>query len=55
MKDPSRFGGLHYFFPVPIIEIVEVVRGDKTSDRTFQQLCQYCREIKKTPIRCKVG
>jgi len=53
MNDPSRFGGLHYFFPVPKVEIVEVVKGEKTSDSTFQKLCFYCREIKKIPIRCK--
>ncbi|KAI6209624.1 hypothetical protein M3Y96_00240500 [Aphelenchoides besseyi] len=53
MKEPSRFGGLHYFFPVPISEIVEVVKADKTSEQTFNKLVQYTKEIKKIPIRCK--
>ncbi|KAI6205552.1 hypothetical protein M3Y94_00805300 [Aphelenchoides besseyi] len=53
MKEPSRFGGLHYFFPVPISEIVEVVKADKTSEQTFHKLVQYTKEIKKIPIRCK--
>lgn len=54
MKDPTRFGGLHYFFPVPMIEIVEVVKGDQTSDSTFHRLCEYTKEIGKIPSRCKV-
>jgi 3-hydroxyacyl-CoA dehydrogenase len=54
MKDPSRFGGLHFFYPVPINEIVEVIKGENTSDNTFHRLVEFCREIKKIPIRCKV-
>ncbi|KAI6173333.1 hypothetical protein M3Y98_01070300 [Aphelenchoides besseyi] len=45
MKEPSRF--------VPISEIVEVVKADKTSEQTFNKLVQYTKEIKKIPIRCK--
>lgn len=55
MKDPSRFGGLHFFYPVPTNKIVEVIKGEKTSDRTLESLCEYCQNIKKIPIRCKVN
>ena len=32
--DPSRFVGMHFFYPVDRMELVEVIRGEKTSDET---------------------
>ena len=49
-KRPDRFGGLHFFNPVPLMKLVEVVRGLSTSDETHQQLMAFSRAIGKEPI-----
>jgi 3-hydroxybutyryl-CoA dehydrogenase len=49
-KRPDRFGGLHFFNPVPLMKLVEVVRGLSTSDDTHQQLMGFSRAIGKEPI-----
>ena len=49
-KRPDRFGGLHFFNPVPLMKLVEVVRGLSTSDDTHAQLMAFSRAIGKEPI-----
>jgi len=49
-KRPDRFGGLHFFNPVPLMKLVEVVRGLTTSDATHATLMDYARAIGKEPI-----
>ena len=49
-KRPDRFGGLHFFNPVPLMKLVEVVRGLTTSNETHQALMDYSRKIGKEPI-----
>ncbi|HXT71931.1 MAG TPA: 3-hydroxybutyryl-CoA dehydrogenase [Vicinamibacterales bacterium] len=49
-KRPDRFGGLHFFNPVPLMKLVEVVRGLSTSDATHAALMDYSRAIGKEPI-----
>jgi 3-hydroxybutyryl-CoA dehydrogenase len=49
-KRPDRFGGLHFFNPVPLMKLVEVVRGLSTSDATYQALMEYSRAIGKEPV-----
>ena len=49
-KRPDRFGGLHFFNPVPLMKLVEVVKALTTSDDTHQQLMAYSRSIGKEPI-----
>jgi 3-hydroxybutyryl-CoA dehydrogenase len=49
-KRPDRFGGLHFFNPVPLMKLVEVVKALSTSDDTHQQLMAYSRSIGKEPI-----
>ena len=49
-KRPDRFGGLHFFNPVPLMKLVEVVRGLTTSDATHGSLMEFSRSIGKEPI-----
>jgi len=49
-KRPDRFGGLHFFNPVPLMKLVEVVRGLTTSDETYQSLMAFSAAIGKEPI-----
>jgi 3-hydroxybutyryl-CoA dehydrogenase len=46
---PDRVIGMHFFNPVPVLELVEVVRGDKTSDETAEAIIGLARELGKTP------
>ena len=47
---PDRFLGLHFFSPVPIMKMVEVVRGLATSDETYQQGLAFTRSLGKEPV-----
>ena len=38
LKHKSKFGGLHFFNPVPMMKLLEVVKGDDTSDATFEAM-----------------
>jgi 3-hydroxybutyryl-CoA dehydrogenase len=49
-KRPDRFGGLHFFNPVPLMKLVEVVRALTTSDETYQALFQFSQALGKEPI-----
>ena len=49
-RRPDRFGGLHFFNPVPLMKLVEVVKALTTSDDTHQQLMAFSRSIGKEPI-----
>ncbi|MDX2039128.1 MAG: 3-hydroxyacyl-CoA dehydrogenase NAD-binding domain-containing protein [Isosphaeraceae bacterium] len=50
IADPSRFVGMHFFSPVDRMELVEIVRGEKTSDATVAAVQALARKIRKTPI-----
>jgi len=49
----SKFGGLHFFNPVPMMKLVEVVKAESTSADTHNYLLNFCKGINKTPITCK--
>jgi len=46
---PDRVIGMHFFNPVPVLELVEVVRGRETSDETADGIIELARELGKTP------
>ncbi|MGL4550051.1 MAG: 3-hydroxyacyl-CoA dehydrogenase NAD-binding domain-containing protein [Gemmataceae bacterium] len=50
VASPERFAGLHFFNPVDRMQLVEVIRGEKTSDETVVTLVALARRIGKTPI-----
>jgi 3-hydroxybutyryl-CoA dehydrogenase len=47
---PDRFGGLHFFNPVPLMKLVEVIRGLATSDDTYHQAFGFAQSLGKEPI-----
>jgi 3-hydroxybutyryl-CoA dehydrogenase len=47
---PDRFGGLHFFNPVPLMKLVEVIRGLSTSDETYRQTFAFAQSLGKEPI-----
>jgi 3-hydroxybutyryl-CoA dehydrogenase len=49
-KRPDRFGGLHFFNPVPLMKLVEVVRALTTSDDTYRVLFAFSQSLGKEPI-----
>jgi 3-hydroxybutyryl-CoA dehydrogenase len=49
-KRPDRFAGLHFFNPVPIMKLVEVIRGLATTDATYKQVFEFSQSLGKEPI-----
>ncbi len=47
----DRFAGLHFFNPVPVMKLVEVVRTIATSDATVEAVFEFARSLGKDPIR----
>lgn len=47
---PEKVIGMHFLNPVPKIQVVEIVRGLKTSDATFNYIKEFAGTINKTPI-----
>ena len=47
---PDRFGGLHFFNPVPLMKLVEVIRALTTSDETYQTVFAFAQSLGKEPI-----
>ncbi len=46
---PDRVIGMHFFNPVPVLQLVEVVRGRDTSDETAEAIIELAHELGKTP------
>jgi 3-hydroxybutyryl-CoA dehydrogenase len=49
---PARVIGMHFMNPVPVMELVEVIRGIATSDETAAAVEAFARRLHKTPIFC---
>jgi 3-hydroxybutyryl-CoA dehydrogenase len=52
-KRPDRFVGLHFFNPVPLMKLVEVVRTIATSQESFDAAFAFAKTLGKEPIACK--
>ena len=50
---PEQFVGMHFFNPVPVMALVEIVRGLQTSDATHGAIAALCTKLGKTPITTK--
>lgn len=50
VRHPDRVANLHFFNPVLVMELVEVVQGPHTSKETVEQLMEFARSIGKTPV-----
>ena len=49
-KRPDRFAGLHFFNPVPLMKLVEVIRALTTSDETYRTVFAFAQSLGKEPI-----
>src|SRR5689334_17916216 len=52
-KRPQRFVGLHFFNPVPVMKLVEVVRTIATDDAVYEEVVAFGAKLGKTPVRAK--
>ena len=48
---PERVLGLHFFGPVPLMKLVEVIKGEKTSPEIFERGVTFVKSLGKTPVR----
>ena len=52
---PDQFIGMHFMNPVPLMKLVEIIRGLRTSDATTQQIIQLAQQMGKTPVEVNDG
>ena len=53
LKHPERLAGFHFFNPVPLMKVVEVIAGLKTSPAVCESLSQYARQMGHTPVQAQ--
>ncbi len=53
LAQPGRFIGMHFFNPVPVMQLVEIIRAIQTTDQTFAATDALARQLGKTPIGVK--
>lgn len=51
-KRPEAFIGMHFMNPVPVMQLIEVIRGLATNDATFEAVMELSKKLGKTPIPC---
>ena len=51
---PERFLGLHFFNPVPMMQVVEVIKGIRTSEDTMKAGVTFIRQLGKEPVRVEI-
>ena len=53
LKHPERFLGMHFFNPVYAMKLLEIIRGEKTSDEVFETVLAFAPTIAKIPVSVK--
>ncbi|CAL93645.1 3-hydroxybutyryl-CoA dehydrogenase [Azoarcus olearius] len=53
MKRPEQFVGMHFFNPVPMMALVELIRGLQTSDATYAAVEAAAKAVGKTPVQVR--
>lgn len=53
LKHPQRFAGYHFFNPVPLMKVVEVIAGLKTDAAVCEGLADYARQMGHTPVQAQ--
>ncbi|MDF3020974.1 MAG: 3-hydroxyacyl-CoA dehydrogenase / enoyl-CoA hydratase / 3-hydroxybutyryl-CoA epimerase [Steroidobacteraceae bacterium] len=53
LPDPAKLVGIHFFNPVSQLPLVEIVRGETTSEESVQKAIAFTRRIDKLPLPCK--
>jgi len=53
VRNPAKLANLHYFNPAMVMELVEVVAGEHTSEETAQTLVEFCKATGKHPVLMK--
>jgi 3-hydroxybutyryl-CoA dehydrogenase len=51
-EHPERVVGMHFFNPAPLMQLVEIVRAERTDDDVFEAAFAFAAELGKSPIRC---
>ncbi|MBE7491973.1 MAG: 3-hydroxybutyryl-CoA dehydrogenase [Planctomycetes bacterium] len=51
-KRPRKFIGMHFMNPVPLMQLVEVIRGLDTDDETYRTVMELAKRLGKTPVAC---
>ncbi|MFH0816823.1 MAG: 3-hydroxybutyryl-CoA dehydrogenase [Methanobacteriota archaeon] len=51
-KRPQKFIGMHFMNPVPMMKLVEVIRGQLTDDETTKAIIEASKKLDKTPVEC---
>ena len=52
-KRPEKVIGMHFMNPVPVMKLVEVIRGAATSDETYARVRELTEKLGKTPLECQ--
>ena len=52
-KRPEKVIGMHFMNPVPVMKLVEVIRGLATSDETYEEVKHLSEQLGKTPLDCQ--
>lgn len=52
-RQPQNFIGMHFMNPVPVMQLVEIIRGIATSDETTAAVVSLAKEMGKTPVECR--
>ena len=51
-KRPDKVIGMHFMNPVPVMKLVEIIRGIATSDETYERVRRLTEQLGKTPLEC---